>query len=82
MDTSSGTTNSLYLCKASWKDDLTVAAKSGDGPGGGTMHGGPIVAGLLAEVAGGVDSGAGSGGCGGGTPVMKADAQWVSQISL
>jgi hypothetical protein len=59
-----------------------VTAKSGEGPGGGTMHGGPTVAELLADVAGGVCSGAGSGGCGGGTPVMKADAQWVSQISL
>ena len=54
MDTSSGTTDPLYLCKASWKDDLTVAAKSGEGPGGGIMHGGPTVAELLADVAGGV----------------------------
>ena len=53
MDTSSGTTDSLYLCKASWKDDLTTA-KSAGGPGGGIMQGGPIVVELLADVAGGV----------------------------
>ena len=53
MDTSSGTTDSLYLSKASWKEDLTTAI-SGGGPGGGIMQGGPIVVELLADVAGGV----------------------------
>ena len=66
IDTSSGTTDSLYCCSASlnawWSPTV---------PGGENACGGPAVAELLAEIVGAVCS-----------PVANAEAQWVLHISL